>query len=127
VADSKFASPNSPLAGGQNQDPDSEVQHLQETTRQLKAQVMELETRLAGLQRSAGPSVVRPAALPATSPTVATPGRVQAHHHRRRHRSWYERLWQAVFPTGLRARDLQVIILVVVILSILGGLWATHQ
>jgi hypothetical protein len=123
VADSKSAFPNSPLARGRDQDPQSEIQDLQDTTRQLKAQVMELETRLAGLQGSAGFSVARPAALPSASQIRATAGRGQERHHRR----WYECLWQAAFPIGLRARDLQVIILVVIILSMLVGLWATKQ
>jgi len=94
------------------------VLQSQETITQLQARVAELEKRsVVDIPKLASGATTR---IP-IAPTLPTLAKVVHHHHR--HRRWYKRLWRALFPDPLRARQYLVIILIMIILAVLMGLY----
>jgi hypothetical protein len=95
------------------------VLQQQEEMTQLRARVIGLDSGRAALPR--GPEPVPQTERVAVA-TVATPLPRQR-HHRLRHRPWYKRLWRFLFPGNLPKRRYLFIAALVIVLSILAGLF----
>ncbi|CAG0945992.1 hypothetical protein ANRL1_02696 [Anaerolineae bacterium] len=105
------------------------VQQLATLVVQSQETIAQLQARIAKLE-SVSPDSLKPASSDAAPILVmrATSADAEGIRHRHHHkRSWYRRLWRAIFPANSSKRQYVLIILVMILIALVLGMFIAES